>query len=174
MRRRPHTRLPQPGRQRRQDPVPPASVGETSSQEQDFGVSHPAPSYLLLKLSPGWVQSINEGALPLRPRSWTGDCTLGVIRYEYCGPITFPQLMSWWLHARRSKLRLLLSPSPKAQHVKHSAHKAQSHSDRRSPLSPPPDTEPSLRDFALWEDAGHKTDSSQSLPKRTNFICNSP
>lgn len=65
----------------------PPLVGGFYSPEQDVSISYPARSHLLLRLSPGWVQSINEGTSPLRLHSWNGDSTLGMTCWEYLCPM---------------------------------------------------------------------------------------
>lgn len=86
--------------------LPPAR-GFSCWEEQDFSMSHPVPSSLLLKLSPQWLCGEVGAAFP--PCSWNGvSRILGL-----WSPM--PQLVRWTFHTRRGKLRgpqVVSPPSP--------------------------------------------------------------
>lgn len=81
--------------------------GPSLWEGQDISISHPASSYLLLRLSSGQVWLRHGGLLfLLSPHSWDGGCTLGVTSLSVLGPDhLYLDCNSCVIHTERSKLR---------------------------------------------------------------------
>lgn len=107
------------------------TLSSSSSQWEGFlprrsktsALSHPIPSCLLLRLSPGGMQSVNKGALPLSPTQG-----METVRWAWLAESTgVPQFMRSWLPAQAAASHLYLS----TQLLEHRGH-----SERNLPLSP--------------------------------------
>lgn len=146
-------------------PLLPAPSERVSSwREQGFSISHHAPSYSLLMLSPSWIQSRDgDSLLPPRPHLWNAGSTLGTACWEDWCPQHSCWLMASWFHGRRGKLggpqaTSLSSPHPHTISIQVPEQKC--HSESSSSLSPPLAPEPWLGDYAWEGEADYKTDTS--------------
>lgn len=89
-------------------PFPPAPVQRPSLGEgQDTSISHPAPSYQLVRLSSGHMWLRHWGLiLSPNPHSWDGGCTLVVASLSMLGPDhTYLHCDPCVIHTKRGKLR---------------------------------------------------------------------
>lgn len=123
--------------------MPQLPAARLSSWEgQDISISHPVPSYLLLKLRSRKVWQRGEGSLlPGGPHSWDGGYTLGMVE--------------WVFYISRGKLRKFGMPL-RGKYI----------------IVPTPCNRAVAQRFCLVGEAGHRIEGSKSSPSGNYFICN--
>lgn len=148
-------------------PVKGSHSTETSSEEQDSSVSHPAFCYLVLRLNSRQAQSRDGRSLPWPcPHLWNGDFTLGTVPWS-----SLLWLRTQRLYAKRGKPEVPQAAATLSPTL-HPASRVGVSLTEKSAIVPRPAPEPWLKIFAKAAGKGktcHEK-SSWSLPKGTNFI----